>query len=70
MRKVAEKGNRRLLRANDDSFIGEGVMLKWNGMALDGADEGYNSSSVGRGILQLTGPMSAPTSCGHCATNG
>jgi hypothetical protein len=27
-------------------------MLKRNGMALDGADEGYNSGSAGRGILQ------------------
>jgi len=25
--------------ANGDSFIGEGVMLKWNGLALDGTDE-------------------------------
>ena len=33
------EGCSRLLRATDDSFIGEGVMFKRNGMALDGADE-------------------------------
>jgi hypothetical protein len=38
-RGISEKSISKLLRANDDLFIGEGVMLKWDGMARDGADE-------------------------------